>query len=69
MMEMEARVVGLEARVAQLEARVAVAETNIDNVKEKIDKIDSNTTWLLRIVVGAIVAAVLGLILKTGGVV
>lgn len=58
----EERLVSLETRVTSLETRVAVAESNIEHINKKLDKIDSNTTWLLRIVVGVIVIAVLGLV-------
>jgi uncharacterized membrane protein len=52
----------VEMRLTQLETRVAVAENNIDTINKKLDKIESNTTWLLRIVIGAIILAILGLV-------
>lgn len=67
MMNMEERVVTLEGRVANLEARVAVAENDINYTKETLKKIDSNTTWLLRIIVGTIITAILGLLITQGG--
>ncbi|MBU5213588.1 hemolysin XhlA family protein, partial [Heyndrickxia oleronia] len=39
---------------------------NIKDIKEDIASIKSNTTWILRIVIGAVVSAVLGLIIKGG---
>lgn len=59
------RIDSLETRVTNLETRVAVAENNIENINKKLDKIDNNTTWLLRIVIGAIILAVLGFIIQS----
>lgn len=53
----------IEKRVTDLETRTAVAENNIENIKKTLNKIESNTTWLLRIVIGAIILAILGLVL------
>ncbi|MGO5010783.1 hemolysin XhlA family protein [Niallia sp. Sow4_A1] len=63
---MEHRVSKLEDEMKDVKTRLAVAETNIKDIKEDLSSIKSNTTWLLRIVVGAIIAAVLGLILQGG---
>lgn len=52
--------------MTDVKTRLAVAESNIKDVKEDISSIKSNTTWILRIIVGAIVLALLGLILKGG---
>lgn len=65
-MQMEERVVHLEGRVANLESRVAVAENDINYTKETLKKIDSNTTWLLRIIVSTIVVAIMGMLIKGG---
>ncbi|MDQ1003955.1 putative nucleic acid-binding Zn-ribbon protein [Neobacillus niacini] len=56
----------LENDMVDVKTRLAVAESNIKDIKEDISSIKSNTTWLLRIVVGAIVMAILRLILKGG---
>lgn len=63
---MEDRVLKLENEMSDVRTRLAVAESNIKDVKEDISSIKSNTTWILRIVVGAIVSAVLTLIIKGG---
>ncbi|MDP1419223.1 hemolysin XhlA family protein [Peribacillus simplex] len=63
---MENRVKSLEVDMTDVKTRLAVAESNIKDVKEDISSIKSNTTWILRIIVGAIVLALLGLILKGG---
>lgn len=65
-MEQESRITKLEERVTNLETRLAVAESNIKEIFKKLDSIDNNTTWILRLVLGAIVTALIGLVIKGG---
>lgn len=62
----EERVARLESDMSDVKTRLAVAETNIKDIKEDISSIKSNTTWILRIVIGAVVGAVLSLIIRGG---
>lgn len=52
--------------VGELRTRMAVAESSIKNVQEDISSIKNNTQWILRLIIGAFVTAVLGLIIKGG---
>ena len=52
----------LKSEVSNLKTRVAVAENNINAVFNKLDKIDSNTSKLLWIVIGAVVGGLLKLL-------
>lgn len=63
----EKRFEKVENDVSDLKTRMAVAEAGLKDMKEDMDAIKNNTTWILRIIIGAIVTAVLGLIM-TGGV-
>ncbi|ESU71113.1 hemolysin activation protein [Geobacillus thermopakistaniensis] len=70
---MEQRVAKLEADVTTLrddmidvKTRLAVAESNIKDMREDISAIKSNTTWILRLIIGGIVGAVLSFILRGG---
>lgn len=63
---MEERVTKLEHDMTDVKTRLAVAEAGLKDMKEDMQSIKNNTTWLLRIVIGAIVAAILGLILNGG---
>lgn len=65
-MEVNKRVVKLESDVSDLKTRMAVAEAGIKDVKEDLSSIKNNTSWILRLIVGAIVTALLGLIIKGG---
>ncbi len=56
----------LDNKVDRVESRLTRNETRTDHLEKKLDKIDSNTTWILRLIIGAFVMALLGLILKGG---
>lgn len=63
---MEQRVTKLEADMVDVKTRLAVAESNIRDMKEDISTIKSNTTWILRLIIGGIVGAVLSFIIQGG---
>lgn len=63
---MDDRIIKLEDDMSDVKTRLAVAEANIKDIKEDIAAIKNNTTWILRIIVGAIVTSVLTLIIKGG---
>jgi hypothetical protein len=56
----------VEGRVTSLELRMALAENNIGDIVKKLDKIDNNISKLIWIVVGAVILAVLNVVLKGG---
>ncbi|WP_445661315.1 hemolysin XhlA family protein [Bacillus sp. FSL M8-0063] len=49
-----------------MEVRLAVVESKVIKIEESIEKISANTTWILRIIIGAIITALIGLLLKGG---
>ncbi|MDP4086605.1 MAG: hemolysin XhlA family protein [Bacillota bacterium] len=61
---MENRMSKLEDQVVELETRIAVVESNIEVINKRLDTIKNNSTWILRLIVGAIVMAVLDLVIK-----
>ncbi|WP_343046515.1 hemolysin XhlA family protein [[Anoxybacillus] calidus] len=63
---MEQRVAKLEADMVDVKTRLAVAESNIKDMREDISAIKNNTTWILRIILGAIITGLLGLLVKGG---
>jgi predicted nucleic acid-binding Zn-ribbon protein len=70
---MEQRVAKLEADVTMLrddmvdvKTRLAVAESNIKDMREDISAIKNNTTWILRLIIGGIVGALLTFIIQGG---
>ncbi|MFV1457811.1 hemolysin XhlA family protein [Bacillus mycoides] len=52
--------------IRNLGTRTTINEKDISTINKQLEKINLNTTWILRIVISAIVMAVLGLILKGG---
>jgi hypothetical protein len=53
-------------RLRVVETQIAVHERDIQGVKDDLRVIKSNTTWLLRLIVGSLVFGVLGLLIKGG---
>lgn len=56
----------MQRDIRNLETRTTVNEKDIVNINKLLDKINANTTWILRIIIGAIVAGLLGLLMKGG---
>ncbi|WP_309411927.1 hemolysin XhlA family protein [Bacillus cereus] len=52
--------------IRNLETRTMINEKDISMINKQLETISLNTTWILRIIISAIVMAVLGLILKGG---
>ncbi|WP_085523843.1 hemolysin XhlA family protein [Tuberibacillus sp. Marseille-P3662] len=63
--KMEKRVSDLETWQGKTNTRLAIVENNVENVQKKLDKIDNNTTWLLRIVIGSLISAGLWYLIST----
>jgi hypothetical protein len=63
---LEQRVLKLEDDVIDLKTRMAVAESNIKDMREDITSIKNNTTWILRIIIGALVGALVTFIIRGG---
>jgi hypothetical protein len=70
----------MEARVKKLEddykdvlrdmndfrTRMAVAEHNIADMKADITSIKSNTQWIIRLIIGAMILAIIGFAMQGG---
>ncbi|PFE04548.1 hypothetical protein COE15_25120 [Bacillus cereus] len=50
--------------VKNLEARILVAERDVLTINKQLDKISANTTWILRLIVSALVTGVLGVLAR-----
>ncbi|MED1115885.1 hemolysin XhlA family protein [Bacillus paramycoides] len=57
----------IHLEIKSLEMRTTGNEKDIININKQLDKISANTTWILRLIVGGIVGAILTLLLKGGG--
>ncbi|WP_426940673.1 hemolysin XhlA family protein (plasmid) [Bacillus mycoides] len=56
----------IQRDIRNIETRTTVNEKDIVNINKQLEKISANTTWILRIIIGAIVTALIGLLLKGG---
>ncbi|MED1949003.1 hemolysin XhlA family protein [Brevibacillus centrosporus] len=54
----------LEDRVRNLEVRQAMVEQRVDTVAQDVKDIKNTLTWLNRLVLAALIAAVLNIVLK-----
>lgn len=52
--------------IVDLKTRLAIAENNIQDIKGELTTIKSNTTWIIRLIVGGIALAVIGFIISGG---
>ncbi|HDX9707666.1 TPA: hypothetical protein ROY17_005421 [Bacillus thuringiensis] len=50
--------------IRNLETRTIINEKDISTINLQLEKITMNTTWILRIVIGAVVTGILGLVIK-----
>ena len=50
--------------IRNLETRTTINGKDIATINKQLEKISTNTTWILRIIISAIIMSVLGLILK-----
>ena len=60
------RITSLESKVGYLETRVAVAESNIAEIRQDIAGIKDNTTWILRLIIGGLIMAVIAFLISGG---
>lgn len=52
--------------VQDMQVRLAVVESKVSKIEENIEKILSNTNWLVKSIVGGMIAALLAFLLKGG---
>ncbi|AIK38385.1 hypothetical protein COM13_25555 [Bacillus pseudomycoides] len=50
--------------IRNLETRTTINEKDIATINKQLEKISMNTTWILRIIIGAVVMGILSLIIK-----
>lgn len=55
-----------EVRLTRLETHTAVAAERAEHFQRSLDKIDNGVTWITRLIIGAIIAAVIAFIVQGG---
>lgn len=56
-----------DSRTASLEAHLAVIEERLSQLINRVDKMDDERVWLVRLVLGVVTMAVLGIVIRNGG--
>lgn len=64
--QQETRIDNHDKRITDLERNQAVSNERQLGMQASLMKIDSNTTWLVRLVIGTIIAGILAFYLKGG---
>jgi hypothetical protein len=65
--KLEERMVKIEERQANIETRVALTESSVKVLTENVGDIKDDTRWIIRLIIGSVVLAILGTVLvKTG---
>jgi hypothetical protein len=62
--QVEKRVEKLEAWQAQTNTEIALVKADVKTMKKQLGKIENNTTWVLRLVTGAIILGVLAYVFQ-----
>ena len=57
----------IDGRVRTLEKTSAVGAEKFTTIFNVLDKIDKNVTWLVRLIIGSIIFALLAMLIKAGG--
>jgi hypothetical protein len=65
--EQQKHIDSLREDMIDVKTRLAVAESNIREMRQQLIKIDSNTTWTVRLVMGAIMLGIINVVLNGGG--
>lgn len=60
------RLDAVESRVSKLELSDAVTNERMNSIQKSLGKIDSNTSWIIRLIIGGLIAAAMTFIVKGG---
>jgi dienelactone hydrolase len=63
---MEDRFREVEARMTVIEKAIAVDQVTGKGIEKRLDKIEDTLTWLVRLIIGAIILALVGFALGGG---
>ncbi|WP_320200507.1 hemolysin XhlA family protein [Agrobacterium sp. rho-13.3] len=56
----------VEKRVNDLELKSAVTDERMNSIQESLGKINSDTSWIVRLIIGGIILAVMTFLVKGG---
>lgn len=52
--------------ISDIKTRLAVAENNIQEIKSDLSMIKKDTNWIIKLIIGAIILAIIGFITSGG---
>ena len=55
-----------DARIRSLETSGAASAVSVRGIERRLDQIESTLTWLVRLIIGAIIMAFIGFVLSGG---
>ena len=55
----------IQRDIKNLESRILITEKDIFTINKQLEKISSNTTWILRLIIGGLLTAVLSILMKS----
>ena len=56
-----------EQKINDFAVRLAVVEKRVDVLEKSIEKIDGNTSWAVKLIIGQMVIGILGFLFMKGG--
>lgn len=66
LLQLHRRVDSHDGRLRLLETQQAVSVSQIDHISASLDKIHAGQTWLIRLVIGGLVAGVIAFLIQGG---
>ncbi|MDW7617768.1 hemolysin XhlA family protein [Peribacillus simplex] len=54
----------IQRDIRNMESRITITEKDILTINKQLEKISSNTTWILRLIIGSLLTGALGMVLK-----
>ncbi|MBX9957935.1 hemolysin XhlA family protein [Peribacillus simplex] len=54
----------IQREIRNMESRITITEKDILTINKQLEKISSNTTWILRLIIGSLLTGALGMVLK-----
>ena len=65
---LSARVSVLEGKMSDIESGVAVIGSEFVNLKEDLKDIKDGISWVIKLIIGAVLLAIIGAVWSSGGV-
>lgn len=56
----------LHGRISEVSRRVTVLETDVPHIRKSVDRMEGHLSWGTKIVVAAVIAALLALVVRSG---